>query len=195
MGCMKMDEIRISVNGNDHIIGVEKCLFQAKRRIFLDNRLYLKYKNISQVYTYYYINIDGKTIILAIYNDNWGYKYDVYIDGVSINDGSEIDMKRKSTEEAVSKGFWNYCRLNKKKAFIRALLVVCIIEGSIIIGDFKDYGKLIVDKRLMFICFAAYFLLLTIMFLFDGWIETKKDLKNWDKQFQPVRTRKEKYYL
>jgi hypothetical protein len=192
---MKIDEIRISVNGNDHIIGVEKCMFQAKRRIFLDNRLYVKYKRISQVYTYYNINIDGKTIILAIYNGGWGYKYDVYIDGVSINDGSKIDKKRKDTEETVYKGFWNYCRLKKINAFIRALLVVCIIEGSIIIGDFKDYGKLIVDKRFMFICFAVYFLLLTIMFLFDGWIDTKKDLKNWDKQFEPVRKRKEKYYM
>ena len=50
---MKVDEIRISVNGEEHIIGVERCLFQAKRRIFLDNRLYVRYKKILQVYTYY----------------------------------------------------------------------------------------------------------------------------------------------
>lgn len=195
---MKMDKIPISINGKDHIIGVEKHLFQARRRIFLDNKLYLRYRKLSHVYTYYHLNIDGKPVVLAIYKDGWDYKYGVFIDGISVNNGSEIDKERKAIEETVSEGFWNYCRMNKINAFIKALFCVCIIVGAVVIGDFEEYGRIIVNDRKMLVLFVILpvsFLLFMSMYLFEEWNEKKEELKNWDKQFQPVRIRKEKYYL
>ncbi len=200
---MKKSKTEICANGKIHEIEVKTCSFSDFQSIYLDGKLYKKFKGKPASYHMFYnLYINGKTVTVDIDTSTGAlplaYKYKIYIDGVSIEDGTSIDKERQESLEIISYGFKEYFRKDIKDKLKNGIVTALLSIPSYILGSFLgDFKSFDIHDALFSAAYAApvTFALVSVGMPISQWIEAKGVVKKWDKRYQPVRTRKEKYFL
>ncbi len=137
----------------------------------------------------YPIIIGSKEIVVKITYDGASYENDIYIDGISIKSGNDIDKEKRELQERVDAGLFTYLVSNRKSI----LKLIILMTGALIFDilleiitedESKFYFKYIILG--VVVCFGVSAFIATGYRIVD-WYSSKRKLKKWDSMYQEPR--------
>lgn len=182
---MNTFEYNLRINDKDYYIFVDSSKNEQKRIVINNEEIvkekYTLFLNWKAYIIYYPIDIEGNELVISIDDNPIVHKYNVFLNNVSLIDGTYLDSKYKEANLILEKGFKIFAKENWFKIakeyfwFILSFVIISIFLDGF---TFKEFYI----KILLFLLTTPLFLLL---FIIMEWYHNKNIVKNYKNCFRP----------
>ena len=108
------------------------------------------------------------------------YSIDLFLEGVSVKDGSPMTRRKDGAVSTLEKGFGKYIIKKLKWTAVPAALLVALFQVILLAtNNFRPYNYGIVDALLN----LAEFIVLVVFFTCLGWYNNAVTVEKWDSLF------------
>ena len=156
------------------------------KKIIINNKEIVKEKytlslNRKAYIIYYPIEIDKNEIVISIDDTALNHSYNIYLNGVSLIDGTRLDERYNRAVKITENGFMSFVRRNWMKILLQN--IVYMIASVIGLSVFHCYTTEQFNIRFLLI-FIVVPLLLPV-FIAGDWFHEKNIIKKYKNCFRP----------